>query len=283
MSSKAEIVWDDTWPAIRLVGPGARAFLNGQTTADINRFQDGVIFGSCWLTATGRVRALLEIVLLEKWADVIVLAGDINDVAKGFERVIFPADNLEIELLDSIRRVQLLADIDLDRFKHVEWINHFCSINKSSFVDYPKASLQEVEMWRLKQGLPIGKGEINGENNPFELGIADLLSLEKGCYLGQETIAKLARKNIIKQKLKLWEADGNVRAGQALIIPPLIKESSQLAGTITSAIYDVASGKSYGLAMVKRKAFLEEELYLIDNFKCVRLRTTAELTSSSGL
>ena len=44
------------------------------------------------------------------------------------------------------------------------------------------------------QGISPGSAELTGDTNPFELGLADRVSLDKGCYLGQETMAKLASK-----------------------------------------------------------------------------------------
>ena len=44
----------------------------------------------CWLDATGRVQALLEIRMDATGADVLVLAGAVDAVSQGFDRVIFP-------------------------------------------------------------------------------------------------------------------------------------------------------------------------------------------------
>ena len=52
--------------------------------------------------------------------------------------------------------------------------------------------------------MPISPLEINGKNNPFELGLSDLVNLNKGCYLGQETMSKLAGIGHVKQQLRFW-------------------------------------------------------------------------------
>ena len=44
---------------------------------------------------------------------------------------------------------------------------------------------------------------------PFELGLRQRVSLEKGCYLGQETLAKLHSRDGLKQQLRRFVvADG---------------------------------------------------------------------------
>ena len=70
--------WDADFPLIRLNGSGARTFLQGQSTADLRNLGNGVLQRSCWLTATGRLRALLEIRIDDAGADVLVLAGNVD-------------------------------------------------------------------------------------------------------------------------------------------------------------------------------------------------------------
>ena len=92
----SKLLWDEIHPCLRLEGSGSKSFLHGQTTADVNSMESGSIFPSCWLTPTGRVRALLEIRLDDLGADVLILSGDCKLIAESFEKVIFPADKLKL-------------------------------------------------------------------------------------------------------------------------------------------------------------------------------------------
>jgi folate-binding Fe-S cluster repair protein YgfZ len=105
------IHWDDAFPMLRLEGKGARDFLQGQTTADLSGLVDGELQQSCWLTATGRLRALLELRLDATGADVLVLAGDAEAVSRGFDQVIFPADRVRLNESRRQRRVQGLDPV----------------------------------------------------------------------------------------------------------------------------------------------------------------------------
>ena len=102
--------WDDTFPLIRLNGAGARDFLQGQSTADLRPKAAGELVQSCWLTATGRLRALLELRLDGDGADVLVLAGDAEALASGLDQVIFPADRVRLLSRQPQRRLQTLSD-----------------------------------------------------------------------------------------------------------------------------------------------------------------------------
>ena len=192
--------WDATWPVLRLQGRGARQFLQGQTSADLMAAADGTLLQSCWLTATGRLQALLEIRCDPEGADVLVLSGEAETVAQGFERVIFPADGVRLLPTGHQRRVQRLQSA-----AEPVWLDLEADLPEN-LMDSQAADAQALECWRLQQGWPPGPGELTGETNPLELGLADRVSTSKGCYLGQETMAKLIGKAGVKQQLRLWNA-----------------------------------------------------------------------------
>ena len=77
---------DAKFPLLRLTGRGTRQFLHGQTSAAIEQAPEQSLIHTCWLRATGRVRALLEVRLDGEGADVLVLCGDADAVLEGFDR-----------------------------------------------------------------------------------------------------------------------------------------------------------------------------------------------------
>ena len=233
------IHWDDAFPLLRLEGKGARDFLQGQTTADLSGLVDGELQQSCWLTATGRLRALLELRLDATGADVLVLAGDAEAVSRGFDQVIFPADRVRLNASCRQRRVQ-----GLDPVVPALWLG-----KDQPLPEELNASTQlendALERHRLQQGFPPGPAEMNGETNPLELGLSGRISLDKGCYLGQETMAKLTGKGGVKQQLRCWHSEQPLHPGDQLNV------GSDRAGTITSALSH--PGAALGLALVRRQ------------------------------
>ncbi|HUI08787.1 MAG TPA: hypothetical protein VL221_00595 [Bacteroidota bacterium] len=47
------------------------------------------------------------------------------------------------------------------------------------------------EAYRITRGIPARPGELNGDHNPLECGLRSAVSFTKGCYIGQEVIARL--------------------------------------------------------------------------------------------
>ncbi len=256
------LIWDARFPLIRLEGQGCSSFLHGQTSARVDGCAHGDLIQACWLNATGRVQALLEIRLDSAGADVLVLNGDSNSVAGGFDRVIFPADQVKLGEQRQQRRMQRLEAGKAPDFTQVIWLNEG-NEPPSSWADLTACNATDLECWRNKQGWPLGDQELTGDTNPFELGLSDWVELNKGCYLGQETVAKLASRGGVKQQLRCWQSTSEIQkdleSGDQLTL------NDSRAGIITSVSTDKATGSSFGLALVRRQALDAETLQVGDS------------------
>ncbi len=269
MKNSSTFLWQKDLPFFRIEGVGSKDFLHGQTTGDIKRLSDGQILPTCWLDPSGKVRSLLEICLGNGGAGVVVLGGDGIDVFNGFSNSIFPADQLKIFSLSSIRRVQKIS-LDRQLKDEVIWLDSEHSL-PASWHNLDVANIDLIEQWRIEQGLPISEGEINGDTNPFELGLRDWVDLDKGCYLGQEAIAKLARSGQSKQILRCWQSDFFVQKGEILYDYKSDKSLPSKAGLVTSSIEIGKGRKTIGLALV-RKSFSDiNELKISGNSKKIRM------------
>jgi len=196
MTEKKSLIWDETFPSLLLKGEGSSAFLHGQTTADVfAQKQLERIFLSCWLSTKGSLKALLEIRILNNMAEIVILGGEINSIIDGFESVIFPADKVNLEVLEPIRRIQKINNYQSWMESTPIWIS-YSGLIKNKISDYTKATKEELEIWKIRQGIPGFNREINGETNPYELGLGDIINLDKGCYLGQEAMARLLGLNL---------------------------------------------------------------------------------------
>ena len=102
------------------------------------------------------------------------------------------------------------------------------------------------ESLRIQQGRPLPDRELTEDYNPLEAGLWQTISFEKGCYIGQETIARLNTYNGVKQKLWGVKLSQSVEPGTPITI------EEQKVGTLTSYT-DTAQG-AYGLAYIRSKA-----------------------------
>jgi folate-binding protein YgfZ len=113
--------------------------------------------------------------------------------------------------------------------------------------------------YRISQGFPSAPNEINDSYNPHEANLTDLVSFTKGCYIGQEVIARLDTYDKVQKHLTGISFDEPVESNSQF---NLYDEAGNEAGKITSTVYSKKCGKTIGLAYIKN-AYLQEDTRLI--------------------
>ena len=250
--------WLEKFDCFSITGKDARKFLNGITTGNILDSENKVI-KTCWLTPNGVLRSLIEIIFLERSLEVIILAGNTNEIIDYFNQIIFPADDVLLSEPSLINRIQ---EID----ESSSWRTYqpiFFKTEDKEFEKYKnKLNLlnpNDLKLWKINQAIPSLGMEINGKNNPLELGLQDLIDFNKGCYLGQETMSKIKNVSSLKQEIRIWksiESNFNLEVEDKNLYINSAKDIS--VGKITS--FFISDSQIKGLAMIKRK-YLEDESY----------------------
>jgi len=250
--------WLEKFDCFSITGKDARKFVNGITTGNILNSENEVI-KTCWLTPKGVMRALIEIIFLESNLEVIILVGNTHEIIDYFNQIIFPADDVIMSKPFLINRIQ---EID----ESTSWRTYqpiFFKTEDKEFEIYKnKLNLlnpNDLKLWKINQAIPALEREINGKNNPLELGLKDLIDFNKGCYLGQETMSKIKNVSSLKQEIRIWksfESNLNLDVEDKNLYINSAKDIS--VGKITS-IFKLDS-QIKGLAMIKRK-YLEEGSY----------------------
>ena len=182
--------WFEQFDCFSVTGKDARKFLNGITTGNILNSENKVI-KTCWLTPNGVLRSLIEIIFLERNLEVIILAGNTNEIIDYFNQIIFPADDVLLSEPFLINRIQ---EIDESNSWRTYQPIFFKTEDKEFEIYKNKLNLlnpNDLKLWKINQAIPSLEMEINGKNNPLELGLQDLIDFNKGCYLGQETMSKI--------------------------------------------------------------------------------------------
>ena len=252
--------WHEKFDCFSITGKDARKFLNGITTSNILNSENKVI-KTCWLTPNGVLRSLIEIIFLERSLEVIILAGNTNEIIDYFNQIIFPADDVFLSEPSLINRIQ---EIDESSSWRTYQPIFFKTEDKEFEIYKNKLNLlnsNDLKNWKINQAIPSLDMEINGKNNPLELGLKDLIDFNKGCYLGQETMSKIKNVSSLKQEIRIWkscEINENLDVEDKNLYINSAKEIS--VGKITSILKSDAQFK--GLAMIKRK-YLEEGCYFL--------------------
>jgi folate-binding protein YgfZ len=111
-----------------------------------------------------------------------------------------------------------------------------------------EVSPEAVEIVRVEAGVPRFGAEMDAATMPAEAGIVeDVVSFTKGCYIGQETVARLHYKGKPNRRLRGLRLSGPAGSGATLSLGE--KEVGRLGGSCISPVHG-----PIGLAIVRREA-----------------------------
>jgi tRNA-modifying protein YgfZ len=111
-----------------------------------------------------------------------------------------------------------------------------------------EVSAEAAEIVRVESGVPRFGAEMDAATMPAEAGIVeDAVSFTKGCYIGQETVARLHYKGKPNRHLRGLKLSGAAAPGAALRL------GEKEVGTLGGAVVSPAHGP-IGLAIVRREA-----------------------------
>lgn len=225
---------------VRVAGPDAEAYLQGQLSADLAAGPSGLSF---LLEPTGKVTALLR---WQRRADDDFLL-DTDAPAGG-------------ALLDRLRRFLLRTKATVEPEDHrvvrvfggTDGLPAVWPAVPDAPVDLldldPPAGAGELELLgyerrRILAGVPVCGVDVGGETIPAEVGrwaIEQAVSFTKGCYTGQELVARIDSRggNVPRPLRVLQAADG----GSIPPVADVLDDAGAPVGRVTSAAADVALG-----------------------------------------
>jgi folate-binding protein YgfZ len=99
----------------------------------------------------------------------------------------------------------------------------------------------------VEAGVPVAGLEITEAHNPWEANLGGMISLHKGCYNGQEIIARLNTYDKVKQHLKGLRLSCEIPPDAAMNL----SHDGKSAGEITSIIASPRHG-NIALAYIKK-------------------------------
>lgn len=119
---------------------------------------------------------------------------------------------------------------------------------------------QALEASRILRGLPAGGSELTGEYNPLEAGLWDAVAFDKGCYVGQEVVARLRTYDKVSRALWALRLPPGVPAPTPGT--PLFVDGREV-GRITSSVTPPGWPHAVALAYVKFRNIVEGATLLV--------------------
>ncbi len=107
------------------------------------------------------------------------------------------------------------------------------------------AGREATEAYRVEIGLPTAGTEISERVNPLEAGLLDLIDFDKGCYIGQEVIARLDTYDKVQGRLV------GIQAKEAISSDDKLQADDREVGWIATVARSPAFDGLIGLGYVR--------------------------------
>jgi len=234
---------------ISLSGPDAVAFAQAQFTNDVPSLADGHWQWSAWLTAKGRVLSIFQLVRVDAAKLLLVCHdGGAEAMAEQLRRFVFRrkvviavAGSLPVSgALHAPVSAQGAAIAQLDGGV-IELDVGAPALPRSLHLGAEAGAASDTEAlaWRqsdLRLGLPRLVEAQREQWTPQQLGLDRLAaySVKKGCYPGQEIVARTHFLGKAKRSLALLECDGEATAGDS------VEQAGMAIGSVASAAGNLA-------------------------------------------
>ncbi|HEX2852719.1 MAG TPA: folate-binding protein [Opitutaceae bacterium] len=253
---------------LRITGDDASSYLQGQVTCDLRTIQPGCGCYGLLLNQKGKVMADIFVLggapghefwvgsyfspatVIRERLEAYVIADDvvIEDVTSAWAgfAVIGPAAE---SVVTGIKLEGLVFQGRRIPDGNIEWMVPISEREKVwgkiMSTGAEEISADSLEALRINAGIPAIPRDIGPGELPNEGGLeAVAISYTKGCYLGQEVIARLKSMGQVRRRLLRISGAGNIPA-----LPATLFVGERSVGELRSAASDSAGGFT-GLALV---------------------------------
>jgi tRNA-modifying protein YgfZ len=254
-------------------GRDAVSFLHGLLSQDVEAMPPGSVARSFLLGPQGKLRALLWLLRGDERVGILADAGLGERVAADLAGYRI---RVKAEIRSDDRGVWGLWGPEAPAALGVEdrWVERdgvllapappaglarVLVVGEPPVGGLPHAGALAVRAVRVEAGEPVMGVDVDESTIPQETGlVAEAVSFSKGCYLGQELVARIDTRGHVNRRLRGLSVTRNV-------LPPdgsAVWAGDREVGAITSVAESLTVGAPVGLALVRREVEAGDEVAL---------------------
>ena len=204
---------------VRVAGPDAADYLQRMVSNDVLALGVGDSCDALLLTAKAKLIAPLRI-LRRGEADFLL------STEPGL------GERVRAELM----RFRFAAKAEIEAEEHESWLVLGGGEVLGERPRGQEVDAEEFERWRIENAVPSWGRELDDRVLPAEAGLTEThVSFTKGCYPGQEPIARQRYRGKVNRRLRVLHLDGEPDSDE-------LTHEGKVAGRITSRAGDLALG-----------------------------------------
>jgi folate-binding protein YgfZ len=232
---------------LRVTGEDRVSFLQGQCTNDVKRLSVGESCYAAFLNAKGKMRGEGHIICLP---DGFLLEASLG-LAPSLEKFIITED-VSIEDVSAkmgewlvLGEASAILPANTVTFRHPLGLGVLGEVPLATTI-----SEEMLEVIRIEAAVPKWGVDMDETTIPNEAGLETrAINYEKGCYIGQETIARIKTYGHVNRRLVQFQAESAQvpRSGDKIFA------ADRDVGQVTSAVFSSRLGKPLALGYVRRE------------------------------
>jgi folate-binding protein YgfZ len=248
------------WGAIMVSGQDARTFLQGQLTADLDRLTPEQVHLACCNSAQGRVQAVIWMIQRTDGIALLLPATMIDTTIARLRKYVLrakakidAAPHLQVGFVQPSALPAAVTLSASQAHRELDGVSYFRLPGKDDVMVlaaelFGNTDVDREQQWKLAQlraGLPQVYPETH-ESFVAQMLNIDLLggiSFEKGCYTGQEIIARAHFRGAVKRRMFRFSTEGSPPAPGTRVLA-----GEQHAGDVVDAV--ATDGGSELLAVI---------------------------------
>lgn len=261
-----EVAWVDltTREQLNVVGPDRVSFVQGMVTNDVEKLPEGQTLYAAMLTAKGAMVGDARIVKLPESLVLDTGAGQRAAVSEFLNKYLISED-CEVRATDDFAVVGLLGPkaADLAAQMSAEAVvarlpsllgergvdllvkRSRLSDVKTALAAVTRLSDETFEVLRVEALVPKFGLDMTETTIPLEARLERAIAYQKGCYIGQEVIARATYRGHMNRKLS------QLLLGEAAPAPGTeLSKDGKKVGWVTSVVRSVARGQNLALGYV---------------------------------
>jgi tRNA-modifying protein YgfZ len=225
MSDVGLIVDQADWAKLKVGGADRKRFLQGMISNDLDRLGAEPFIRATVLNPKGRVLALVDVV----------------DQRDAYLLLVEPGHGDKLRQV--LERHAIMDDVTFTAAEgpcHRVWGDPWTAPPILAAAADAPATEGTVEVRRVEAGLPRYGRDVSEDHFPFEANLDSTISYTKGCYVGQEVVARAHARGHANKRLVGIRVGGEVAVGQgAPVSSPARPEAGQVTSSVVSPRFGV--------------------------------------------
>lgn len=270
---------------VRVTGRDRLRFLNGMLTSEIKTLEPGKGTYALFLDVKGHIQCDMKVYAFPDHLLLVLQHYLVEKLMTGLDRYIMSEDVKMQDVTSEFAMIQVLGpgsgpfltEKGLDNLPEPSYNHRTIDIAGSpsnlirlpsgcallvpvsggadvlSFLEGAPIGARAFEVFRIESGLALMHRDMDESNFPQESGLKHTLDFQKGCYLGQETMARIDAQGHVNRHLMGFALSAPVNAGDKVF------RDSKEVGRITSAAHSFLLNQPFAIGYIRREFAREGE------------------------